>query len=339
MQSLTDLPLIAAVNALPRLFGAKPKRKSSKRNLGTFPGAHARGPRKSLRNERPTFWDKFRKGEAPVREALLTLAGFFAIIALYGVIIGDGLTRIGEGVHAVVADATRAMGFNIVEVKVAGGSRLSNEEITSLLGIKASSALTFNVNAARARFLDVPWIKTASVRLTFPGTIEVNLVERAPYALWQKDGVVTMIDRDGRKIGPYSDARFSALPLVVGNGADEQSGPLLEELSRYPALQSRTRAAIYVANRRWNLKLADGVDVKLPEQNFDAALATLAKLDSDSALLNRDITIVDLRLPDRVIVRLSEGAAKSRADMLKTRSGSFKKSNVVTPPKPGGTQA
>jgi cell division protein FtsQ len=151
--------------------------------------------------------------------------------------------------------------------------------------------------------------------------------------------VVTMIDRDGRRIGPYNDARFSSLPLVVGDGADERATPLLQELARYPALQSRTRAAIYVANRRWNLKLNDGTDVKLPERNFDAALATLAKLDQESALLNRDITIVDLRLPDRVIVRLSEGALKARLDMLKTRSGSFKKTDPVAAPKPEGTRA
>jgi cell division protein FtsQ len=58
------------------------------------------------------------------------------------------------------------------------------------------------------------------------------------------------------------------------------------------------------------------MDVRLPETGTEAALATLVKLDSDEQLLSRDITSIDLRLPDRVTVRLSEDAAKARADAI-----------------------
>jgi cell division protein FtsQ len=336
--------------ALPRFFSASPKspvkqagkragKKSPKNNLGYFSNASPRGPRKALRIERPTWRDKFRKGEAPVREAVFTLAGFFAMTLLYGLIIGGSIEKLAHGMHGVLASAARMAGFGIREVRVAGGSRLTGEEITSLLDLEQASALTLDVNAARQRFLQVPWIKSASVRLLMPGTIEVSLAERTPFALWQRAGAVAMIDRDGRNIGSYTDARFSSLPLVVGDGADAQAGPLLEEIARYPALQSRMRAAILVANRRWNLKFSEGIDIKLPEKNFDAALATLAKLDKDDALLNRDITIVDLRLPDRVIVRLSEASFKQRLDMIRTRSGSYNKNDPIAQPKTEGSHA
>ena len=80
-----------------------------------------------------------------------------------------------------------------------------------------------------------------------------------------------------------------------------------------------------VGERRWNLYLAGGIDVRLPEDNVEAALADLTRLDRDEKLFSRDITAIDLRLPDRLTVRLSEDAAKARADMLKDREKARKK--------------
>jgi cell division protein FtsQ len=77
------------------------------------------------------------------------------------------------------------------------------------------------------------------------------------------------------------------------------------------------RASILVAGRRWNLHLANGIDVRLPETNVEDALDRLVALDRDKRLLSRDITMVDLRLPDRVTVRLSDAAAQTRDDALK----------------------
>ena len=87
-------------------------------------------------------------------------------------------------------------------------------------------------------------------------------------------------------------------------------------LANYPNIRNQTRAIILVGDRRWNLRLTNGMDVRLPETGTEAALATLVKLDSDEQLLSRDITSIDLRLPDRVTVRLSEDAAKARADAI-----------------------
>ena len=77
------------------------------------------------------------------------------------------------------------------------------------------------------------------------------------------------------------------------------------------------RASILVAERRWNLRLTNGIDVRLPETDVAAALDRLVALDRDKKLLSRDITMVDLRLPDRVTVRLSDAAAQARDEALK----------------------
>jgi len=99
-------------------------------------------------------------------------------------------------------------------------------------------------------------------------------------------------------------------------------------LARYPALRDSVRASILVAERRWNLKLANGIDIRLPETKLETALDTLVALDRDKKLLTRDITAVDLRLPDRVNVRLSDTAAQARDDALKIKKPKPKGGNA-----------
>jgi cell division protein FtsQ len=80
------------------------------------------------------------------------------------------------------------------------------------------------------------------------------------------------------------------------------------------------RASVLVADRRWNLHLNNGIDVRLPDSNVADALDRLVALDRDKKLLSRDITTVDLRLPDRVTVRLSDAAAQARDEVLKANA-------------------
>ena len=74
-----------------------------------------------------------------------------------------------------------------------------------------------------------------------------------------------------------------------------------------------------VGERRWNLRLNDGLDVRLPENDVGNALLTLSNLDKDEHLFSRDIVAIDLRLPDRLIVQLSDDAAKAREEALKKK--------------------
>jgi len=67
------------------------------------------------------------------------------------------------------------------------------------------------------------------------------------------------------------------------------------------------RAAVLVSDRRWDLHLENGVTVKLPERRPAQALSQLVRLDQRHALLSRDVNVIDMRLTDRLTVRLPEG--------------------------------
>ena len=136
-----------------------------------------------------------------------------------------------------------------------------------------------------------------------PGIVYVQLVERRPMALWQLRGEFQVIDQDGETIPGAEAKRFANLPLVVGAGAPEHTRGLLALLDTQPALRDRVEAAVRVSDRRWNLRLKGGVDVRLPEEAAEAAWGQLARIDREHGLLARDVVMIDLRLPDRLIVR------------------------------------
>jgi len=169
----------------------------------------------------------------------------------------------------------------------------------------------------RERLKANPWIADATVLKLYPGHLQIDLVERTPFALWQRDGRLSVIADDGAVLEPYVSHRFVSLPLVVGSGAETHARDFLALLARYPQVNAVTKAAIFVGERRWNLRLKDGLDIRLPEADAGNALAALSKLDKEDHLFSRDIVAVDMRLPDRLTVQLSDDAAKAREEQFK----------------------
>jgi len=147
-------------------------------------------------------------------------------------------------------------------------------------------------------------VQSAIVERQLPGTIVVELTERRPFAVWQYEGKFVLIDRKGDKVTDSDVAVFAnQVPLVVGPGADKAAAALIDLLATQPDLMARVVAAVRVGNRRWNLRMNNGADVLLPEGAEGQGLAKLAELQANYALLDRPLQAVDLRLPDRLVVR------------------------------------
>ncbi|WP_084539711.1 cell division protein FtsQ/DivIB [Azorhizobium doebereinerae] len=250
--------------------------------------------------------------------ASLVIGGFVA----YGVVLGGHVEEARELAVDLGDVAANVAGFKITQVGLSGQNHVTPAEILAAAGIKPTTSLLFvDADATRQKLEAMPWIASATVRKLYPDRIEIAVVEREAYALWQVNGEIRVIAKDGMPIAPYSDdPRYISLPIVVGEGAQKKVQEIVDALGRLPAIRDQVRAAILVAERRWTLKLRNGIDVRLPEVGLDGALMELADLDRDKKLLTRDITIVDLRLPDRVVVRLSDSAADARMQMLKARA-------------------
>jgi cell division protein FtsQ len=135
------------------------------------------------------------------------------------------------------------------------------------------------------------------------GRRETRQEERQPIAIWQHKGEFALIDHTGEVIMRHGLARFSDLIVVVGKEAPKRASSLLHMLSAAPELIPFVKAAQWVGERRWNLRLKGGIDVRLPEADAAAAWQRLADYERAHRVLERDVQVLDLRIPDRLIVR------------------------------------
>jgi cell division protein FtsQ len=256
---------------------------------------------------------KVPRGAGSSAAALLLLAS-----AGYGTIKGGHGPQLVENVQNLCDATANKLGFRISEVALAGEHEVGRDQILVLAGITDHSSLLFlDAARTRARLLSNPWIAEATVLKLYPDRLRIEIKERKPFALWQADGRVALIATDGSMLEAAVPARFSGLPLVVGKGAEQAAQDFLAVVARFPTIAQMTEAFVLVAERRWNLHFKDGVEVLLPEDDSGQALQTLVDLDNSKKLLSRDITAVDLRLPDRVTVRQSDAAAAMRDQALK----------------------
>ena len=253
-------------------------------------------------------------------------AGLFLVAsAAFGVVRGGHVPAMIDELRDWRDAAANAAGFRITSIAMAGQNELTREEVLTIAGITGRTSLLFlDAADARTRLLANPWIAEANVLKLYPSRLHMTVTERQAFALWQKDGKVSVIAGDGTIVEPFVNQRFAKLPLVVGIGAETRAKDIVGLLDKYPLLRNQMHAAVLVAERRWNIVLTNGIEVRLPEIDAEQALDTVVQLDRDNKLLSRDIAMVDLRLADRVTVRLSDDAAAARLEVLKSKNAKKK---------------
>jgi cell division protein FtsQ len=276
--------------------------------------------RRHPRHEQPSGVVAFVERRWPRR------GGLFATLLLLIASTGLGIVKGGhlEQFVATVSEARNALansaGFRITSVAINGRKQLTQDEVLAIGGVNGHSSLLFlDASSVREKLKANPWISEATVLKLYPGQLRIDIVERSAFALWQQNGRLSVISDDGAVLQDFVSPAFLKLPLVVGKGAETRAKDFLALLSRYPQVSSVTKAATYVGERRWNLRLNDGLDIRLPENDVGNALATLSNLDKDEHLFAKDIVAIDLRLPDRLAVQLSDDAAKAREEALKKK--------------------
>lgn len=248
--------------------------------------------------------------EAPPFSAAILSAVLLASAGAYGAFLGGH-------VDGIVQSITARTGFAVDQVKVVGNRETSEIDILDRLELDGwTSLIGFDAEAARERIATLPWIEVAAVRKVYPHTLEVRVEEREPFALWQQGSELSVIEKSGSVIAPFSGGKQALLPLIIGTGAPAKAPDFLARIKEYPELAARVKGYIRIGERRWDLKLENGITVKLPEDGEDQAIADLVRMDHENGLLTRDIAAVDMRLSDRLVVQLTPEAATQREAAL-----------------------
>lgn len=218
------------------------------------------------------------------------------------------LERTAQRIENAAIETTIGAGLAVDEVLVEGRTETTKAQLLRAVGIRrGDSILVLDTHAIRARLIDLGWVADATVERRLPGTVYLRLWERSAMAIWQREGKFVLVDRSGTVIGSDGLNRFAHLKIIVGKDAPRHAPALLDMLATAPPLMKRVRAAVWVGGRRWNLRLAGGIDIRLPEENAQTAWTRLATLERDRKLLSQDIIAIDLRIHDRLVVRRRGG--------------------------------
>ncbi len=276
---------------------------AARRARGAIQGAPSRPSRLRL-------W--LRRRRFLLRSPGLRLLGVAAVVVLVVAVTTIGLrfgsfdpaARLGA-LRDGATELTAHAGLTVQEVLLEGSHNTPPESVREALGIRhGDPILGFSPQDAKERLEMIAWIEHAHVERLLPGTIRIRIEERRPFAIWQRDGRFSVIDRDGKVVATDNVGAFGRLPLVVGPGADRAAAAMVDLLRTAPEVMERVHALVRVGDRRWNLRLRQGTDVLLPEGHDRAAIGRLAELHARQGLLDRPLAAIDLRQPDKLVLRL-----------------------------------
>ena len=221
---------------------------------------------------------------------------------------GGGFARVGNWAEYKVTTIAASMGFRLENLMVEGRNYTDPDAIKAIINLqKGDPIFSFDPHEAKDMIERLAWVRGVRIQRRLPDTIYIALEERKPIALWQRHGHVSVIDKDGKILSDHDLEQFKDFVIVTGEGAAEEAFDLLQLLKAEPVLYEKTEAAMFVASRRWDLKLKDGKEIKLPEENIAIALRRLVSAHENKDILDRDLIAIDLRQVDRMIVSTTTG--------------------------------
>jgi cell division protein FtsQ len=207
-----------------------------------------------------------------------------------------------------VAEAIGGAGFTMRRVEIKGARRVSRLDIYNIAFDQPSMAMPMvDLEATRARLLRFGWIKEARVHRRLPDTLVIDIVERVPVAIWQQSGQLNLIDGEGVVLEPVRIEAMPDLPRVIGSAANRHLAALNGLLEATPHLRPQVTDATWVGDRRWDIRFQSGELLSLPEGDEAArrAMLVFARMDQQTSMLGRGYARIDMRIPDRAIVRLT----------------------------------
>ncbi len=292
------------------------------RTRGKVPVRRNKAEAAPSRPSRLRLWLRRRRGM--LRPTGLALgAGGVLVAAALATMAADPYGRI-TALWDEAAEIAGGAGLTVQEVTLEGSRNTPPDLVLEALNIRRGDPiLGFDPQVAKERLELIAWVNDAHVERHLNGTIRVRITERQPFAIWQRDGRFSVIDEKGEVVANENVGAFGRLPLIVGTGANRMAAPMVALLRSVPEVQDRTHALVRVAERRWNLRLRNGTDVLLPDGQEASALARLAELQQKQGLLDRPLASIDLRLPDKLVLRLPSQAAPPAPEptVQRVRSG------------------
>ena len=290
-------------------------------------GPGTQGKRKTNvkgRNYKRTPFLKRMIAKAPVSARTVERAITIFILGVVAFAVIAVLVMIGvpRQVGLALGEAIGRAGFQVKHVQVTGIEHMDRASVYAVALDQQSIAMPLvDLDKVRESLLRYGWIADARVSRRLPDTLVVDIVERKPAAVWQHEQKLTLVDDKGVVLDAVSLNAMPDLPLVIGPDANVQATALTSLMANAPQLKPVLEGAIWVGDRRWNLRFQSGETLMLPEGEAAAAAALrdFAQKDAEHPLLGRGLSRIDMR--DPVKTYILPGAAQQPIDQPEADPG------------------
>lgn len=225
--------------------------------------------------------------------------------------MSDASTKTSAWAHQKILHVTANAGFEVENILVEGRRYTEADTLKAILNVeKGYPIFGFNPAHAQEMIAKISWVKDVQVERRFPDTIYIGIKERTPMALWQRDKRLSLIDTEGVVLTDHKIDRFKNYIVVVGDEVPEHAPDFLKLLLSEPEISGKIEAASLKSGRRWDFVLKTGAIVKLPEEDLVLAFRRLAQMQEEKQILDKDVKTIDVREPNRILVRTHPGAVQ-----------------------------
>ncbi len=233
--------------------------------------------------------------------------GLFVGVACVAGVIAMGVPQM---LWLETSHALGRMGFVVRNIQISGRTHVDRDQVYRVvMQAQGQDMPLVDLSDLRGQLLQLGWIGDARVSRRLPDTLAVDLVERAPAAVLQRNQRLSLIDAEGHVLAPVNPRTMPVqLPLVIGPGAERQIARLNALIATQPAIKTLVEGATWVGERRWDIRFQSGETLSLPEGDARAraALATFVRKDQQERLLGQGYLRFDMRNPGQIVVRVGE---------------------------------
>jgi cell division protein FtsQ len=246
---------------------------------------------------------------------------FLAAAIVRGVVDGGHLNYPGSPWLKMPGQIAGMFGLAAIDIELAGLRHHEPREVLEHIGVRPGGPLIgFDAKKARISLQMLDWVDTATVVRRFPNQLQVSIVEREPFVVWQHNGVMRVVDQKGKPMGGPVQNNGNILLHVVGEGANLAASELVNQMEATPGLMLEVKAAVRVGDRRWDLHMKNGLVIALPETDVESSLKLAETTFFTPTMQDLALARLDLRVSGETVYQAASGFSAGGVDPTTTSS-------------------
>ena len=190
--------------------------------------------------------------------------------------------------------------------KISFTTDTENKDLTKLTGAismpKNTPMYSIDLDTLTANLLNLPEVKDAAVRRLPNSTLRVRVSYHKFVAAWTDGENYYPLSDDGTIVQNPSAERPESALLFRGD-VPKGDDSLIAITNAAADMASEIDYIEWIEERRWNIYTNDGITIKLPEYDFQHAIANLITINKNHNILGRNISVIDMRDSARILVK------------------------------------